>query len=376
MRTMRAVLVGVPGCTPPKKERPATVRLDQIPYPALRPGWVIVKTGYKFKCGSDDKRFRGYDGRTAERWAGWTTSEPTCHEFEGTVVEVGEGVDPIDPNRHFAIAPLVPCHACPQCQRGRFEQCSYQFIGSTIAGGFGEYVAVPRRNLFELADGISPMNGGLMEVTAVALQVLVTYGMVNDDGTPTANLPESVIVLGAGIIGLITCQILRHLGVKVIMMAHTTPGRREIALANGATHYNAASEQPIVDVKNELFGPRDGFELVIEAAGTTRAMSSAVMTVGSHGKIWWLGTATEDFALTTGLQQVLMRRRAQQTHAFMSHTGVWPGREWHIAAKLMASGAINPASLVDGLCTWDSVSDVINAHLSGDHKPLKIGIAP
>ena len=373
---MRAILFGEPGCSPPRHDRPATVRVVEIWRPTdPPPGWVVVKTGYKYKCGSDDKRARGLDGRTGQRWEAWTTNEPVCHEFEGTVVECGEGVGPFDPEQHFAIVPVVPCHSCPACLRGEYVGCNYDFIGSTISGGFGEFVAVPAKNLFPLPSGVSPKNAGLLEVTAVSLQGLIDCGVIDENGQ-LAKPIESIAVVGAGIIGLITVMILKHLGVKVIMVAHTTVKRRELALSLGATHYNAESETPLAVTARDMFGKKDGFRLVIEAAGTTAAMASAISAVGMRGAIWWLGTATGDFNLAVSLQQHLMRMKAWTGYAFQSHTGLWPGREWHLAAKLIGAGAINPAQLVDAKCSWETAPAVINAHLAGTVKPLKIGIMP
>jgi threonine dehydrogenase-like Zn-dependent dehydrogenase len=376
MRSMRAILFGEPGCSPPRNDAPATIRVVEVPKPQNPPrGWVIVKTGWKYKCGSDDKRARGLDGRTAQRWEAWTTSEPVCHEFEGTVVECGEGVDPIDPEQHFAIAPIVPCHNCPACLCGEYVGCNYDFIGSTIAGGFGEFVAVPAKNLFPIPAGVSAKNAGLLEVTAVSLQGLIDCGVISETGG-LAKPIESVAVVGAGIIGLITAMILKDLGIKTIMVAHTTAKRRELALSVGATHYNAENETPLAKTTREMFGKKDGFQLVIEAAGTTAAMASAVNAVGLRGTIWWLGTSTGDFNLAVPLQQHLMRMKARTGYAFQSHTGVWPGREWHLAAKLLGAGAIDPAQLVDSECSWETAPAVINEHLAGTNKPLKIAIKP
>lgn len=112
--------------------------LQDITKPTIQPGKVLIKVAYCGICGSDLPRY----------FEGGVHAFPQVlgHEFSGTVEEIGEGATSVTVGEKVAVAPLVPCGTCENCQKGEPAMCTnYSFIGSREQGAMAEYVVVPEK---------------------------------------------------------------------------------------------------------------------------------------------------------------------------------------------------------------------------------------
>ena len=194
------------------------MELQDIPKPEIKPGKVLIKVAYCGICGSDLPRY----------FEGGVHAFPQVlgHEFSGTVEAIGEGVSTISVGEKVAVAPLVPCGTCENCQKGEPAMCTqYSFIGSREQGAMAEYVVVPEKNCVKVPDTLSLKEAALLEPLTVAIH-----------GIERVRVPAGaeVLVLGAGTIGLLTVLALRAIGVGKIIVVDLNDKKLTLAKKIGA----------------------------------------------------------------------------------------------------------------------------------------------
>ena len=180
-------------------DRPGSFRVAQVPDPMPGPGQIVVKVDACGICGTD---IHIMDGEFPP------TPYPITpgHEFAGTVAAVGgrrAGSD-LPVGAQVAVDPSLYCGYCRRCRSGRDNLCeNWAAIGDTVDGAFAEYVAVPAANAHRLPDGFDGQLGAMIEPLACAVHGLRRLGPVFGD---------TVVLTGAGTMGLLLLQLLVHAG--------------------------------------------------------------------------------------------------------------------------------------------------------------------
>lgn len=176
------------------------IRIDEVPIPELRPGWIKVKPAYVGICGSDLHEY--LDGPHIIPPAGSKHSMTNeClpitlgHEFSGVVEEVGSGVTGFAKGDKVCVQPTIYDGSCAACKRGLTNSCaSFGFIGlSGWGGGMGQFTCAPADYVKKLPSDMPLEIGALIEPLAVAWHAVETSPFKKGD---------SVLVLGGGPIGL------------------------------------------------------------------------------------------------------------------------------------------------------------------------------
>ena len=234
-------------------------------------GEVLVKIRASGICGSDIQRV----------WEKGTYSFPTIpgHEFSGEVAGVGEGVAESWLGRRVAVFPLLPCGKCACCESGNYVQCSnYDYYGSRRDGGFAEYIAVREWNLVPLPDGLDYIPAALCEPCAVAVHAL-----------SKANIPlgGTVVIYGAGAIGLMTGKIAEMSGAGRVVLVDIDPAKLGFAKKAGFT--NVVSP-----------GDTEGLQadVCVEGTGVSAGLEGCLKTAKTFGTVICLGNPARDMALT------------------------------------------------------------------------------
>lgn len=202
------------------------------------------------------------------------------HELAGVVVAAGAGVD-VPAGTTVAVLPTSACGECPPCRAGRPNLCRESFamtLGYGLPGGLAERVLVPRaevgRTLFPLPAGTDPVVGALAEPAAVALRAARRAGV--QPGV-------SVLVMGAGPIGLLVSLCARLLGGEPVVVVEPRLRRREAAAALG---FPAAADARDANV-TEAFAsaPFGRPDVVVDAAGVPAALEAALRAVRPGGRL-------------------------------------------------------------------------------------------
>lgn len=190
------------------------------------------------------------------------------HEFGGEVVAVGAGTHGWREGSNVAVLPVVSCGRCDACSSGDVSHCaSRRFVGmGADAGGFAELVVVPARLAFPLPDELPGRYAALVEPFAVGL-----HGVSRGEVGPG----DSVLVVGAGGVGLTTLAWARANGAERITVADPEPARRTLAQQLGATDVLASAAD----------AERDRYDVVIECVGRPELMEQCEAAARARGRI-------------------------------------------------------------------------------------------
>jgi len=245
MAKMRsAVLVG-----------PRDIRLEEAPRPEVDDDTVIVKIESLGICGSN---LHWWSGVPAEQGLmSFPMPGGGGHEYAGVVAEVGRDVTRVKPGDRVAIDAFESssCGHCAQCASGLFGQCeSRRFLG---IAGFGEYMKTSEKGLYELPANIETRLAAVVEPFACAVAGVRRAGLAGG---------ETVVVLGAGVLGLCAAGAAKALGARKVVISAKYDAQAALAERFGADVVVRSGEAELVErIKSETGGR--GADLVVETVG-------------------------------------------------------------------------------------------------------------
>lgn len=208
------------------------------------------------------------------------------HECAGTVVQTGPGVASLNVGDRVALEPGCTCGKCEFCKSGKYNLCpDVRFLATPPYNGcLMDYITFPEDMAFRLPDKISTKEGALIEPLSVGMHAA-------KQGSVT--LGNSVTILGAGCIGLVTLLSCRAFGATDLFVVDVLPKRLEYAKKLGATHViNALEEDPVQTIQDRTGGA--GTDIVIETAGSAKTISQTPYIVKRGGRIVLVGMAAQD----------------------------------------------------------------------------------
>jgi len=250
---------------------PGTLRQEALPLPHLAPGDVLVRVRAASLCGTDLKILAFGHPRIPEG-----TARVLGHEFAGEVAATAAAEAP--EGTRVGVVPDVGCGACPECDAGLDALCPRaEAFGITMDGGLAAYVRVPARavargHLVALPPEIAFDEAALLEPMSCVLHA--------HQATATAR-GDSVLVLGAGPMGLMHAALARHLGARPIVVSDPWPERRARADALGA---QAVAPERLQDALGTLTGGR-GFDVVVVTAPRPEAVEVALASAAPRGRV-------------------------------------------------------------------------------------------
>lgn len=252
---------------------PGFLDLRDIPRPTLDRHDVLVRVEYCGICGSD-----------LHFWKDEAPYFPPVvlgHEFAGTIVEVGADVRAWRPGDQVVAEPHQRfCGTCGYCRTGNIQMCpDRRAVGWGVDGALAEFVRLSDLVLHRIPNTVSLREAALCEPLAVAVHAAY------EDGRIRAG--ESVVVLGAGPIGLLCAAVARACGASPVIvagMSRDEKHRLPAARAMGADATVNVETDDVVARVNELTGGR-GSEVTIEAAGTATAVRDAIRVTRRLGRV-------------------------------------------------------------------------------------------
>lgn len=272
------------------------LRAADLPRPVAGPGEVVLAMRRAGICGSDIHYFsHGYIGT-------FVPKRPFVlgHEFAGEIVAVGAGVPAPRLGERVAVDPSMPCGQCEFCRGGRYNLCTrMRFYGSAscdphIDGGFEEFILAPAANAFAVPDVLTWGEAAMTEPLSVAVHAARRAGNLAG---------RTVLVTGGGTIGQLTALVARVFGARIVALSDILPGRRALAVERGVDAVLDAAEADFA-LQAEALVP-GGFDVVIEAAGSARALEQGLHAVRRGGTIVQVGTLPA--AVTLPLNAVMAR---------------------------------------------------------------------
>ncbi len=301
------------------------VDFRRIPVEPPQTGSVQVRVMAAGICGSDPHRVM----RTYPQVPG--------HEFTGIVAELGPGVTGVTIGDRVAVAPLLPCGRCEYCIRGEYSICAdYGFIGSRQQGGFAQYVNVPAQNLIPLPDQVSFREGAILEPLSVAVHAVKRGGLV---------LGESVVIFGAGPIGMLTALAARAAGADPVVLVDLKPAKLAVAKSLGLTCCVDATKGDVRASLASLTGPA-GPDVVFEASGSQAGQRQCIEVVRSGGRVVLLGITHRDLVIPEHLAESILRKELDLRGSWAAYGLPYPGPDWAGALSLIARRAFDLEKMV------------------------------
>ena len=323
-------------------EKPGLATVKTVPVPPVTDNDVKIRVIASGICGTDIHIYRG-------EYLGTYPVIPG-HEFSGVVEEVGKNVTRFKIGDHVAIEPNISCDNCNSCLNNRQNFCEHwNGVGVTLPGGMAEYAVVPEKATFPI--GNMPFETG----TFVEPLSCVLYGVERT----RFRIADSVLILGAGPIGLLLSQAIQLQGASTITQVDRNEKRLELAKECGATR-----------VENSLDSlQEDAYDVVVDASGATFLMEQSIRFVRKGGTILLFGVPNKNARLCLPAFTIFEKG----LYILSSFTSV---RNSTQATALLETGRIDVSKLVSHQLPLEDFARGIDILEKGSEGVLKVLIKP
>jgi 2-desacetyl-2-hydroxyethyl bacteriochlorophyllide A dehydrogenase len=248
------------------------VRVQDVQELTLGPRDVRIKIAYCGVCGTDIHIYEGDPGA-----APVTPPNILGHEMSGVVSETGKDVTQVKTGDRVAVDPNEMCGQCFYCRNAMGHFCTRMTgYGTTARGGFAEFLTVPEKQVYKIPDHMPLKNAALSETVSCCVHGIDLCKI---------RAGQTVLVIGAGPIGLIMLQLAKLQGAAYIIVSEPTAQKRELALKLGA---DIAVDPTREDLKSILAG-YPNVDCVIECVGSVKTMAQAVELAGRGATVMFFG---------------------------------------------------------------------------------------
>jgi len=286
------------------------LRIERITIPKINEDELLVRVQAATICGTDVRMYKnGANGVNA--------SNPLvlCHEFAGTIEAVGERVSSYQVGQRVTVAPNIGCGVCDFCVSGDSHHCSKLVaISIHLDGGFAEYVRIPSAavrlgNVTPIADNVSYVSAATNEAFSCAYSAFERYGV---------NPGETVVIIGAGAIGLMHAQLAKMAGAAKIILNDLSEDRLA-ECAKLAPYVVTIRDNLHENVMKETTGR--GADVIITACSAASAQRDALTLAALDGRVNFFGglpKGKEMVELDTNLihyKQITVTGTTRSSHA-------------------------------------------------------------
>src|ERR1700682_1729720 len=267
---------------------PGQLSLKDKPVPVPKRAEVLVRIDAVAICATDLEVI--YHGPPALILGGMPHNKNFTpgHEYMGTVVALGPGVDEYRIGQRITVEIHAGCGQCKRCREGMYTSChnyglnygdvdkGHRANGFTTDGGFCEYQVNHINTLVSIADDMSDEEATLVVTAGTAM-----YGLTELGGLVAG---ESVVVTGPGPIGLLGVAVAKAMGANPVILTGTRDNRLKIGLELGADHVVNVRKENAVEAVKRLNGGK-GVDYVVECSAAPDAVNDAVHMVNRGGKV-------------------------------------------------------------------------------------------
>ncbi len=258
-------------------EGPGSISLAEVEDPTPAPDEVLVEVSAAGVCGTDHHIVAGELGVAPGTVPG--------HEIAGRIVDVGAGVEGWTGGERVTTFGQAACGACPACVSGHLNRCAApQVLGMARPGGFADLVALPAAGLVALPDTIDDAVGAISsDAIATPFHALVNVGELRAG--------ETVVVVGAGGLGIHAVLIARAAGAARIVAVDPSPAARDAAAAAGADAVldPGAEDNP----RRALRTLAPGATLALECVGRAGTVELGLGALAPGGRLVVVGVGTD-----------------------------------------------------------------------------------
>lgn len=311
------------------------LRVEDVPVRELKENEVLIKVKYCGVCGTDIHIFNG-DGGSFE------VTPPLIpgHEFAGIVEKVGSAVTAVKVGDRVSADPNDMCGECYFCKNAMQHFCTNNIgVGTTVDGGFAEYVIIREKQVYKFADGLSFIEAAMAEPISCCLHGIDLCNIKSGD---------TVLVMGGGPIGMIMMQLARNAGASKVIMSEPVEEKRELAKKLGATLTINPLEE---DVEAVLGDYCNNVNVVIECVGNIHTQADAIKFAGKGATVMYFGLAAPEESLPLKPDDVF-KKELKITSSFINPY------TFERAIQVLESQTIDLESLITNIVPLDEIADV------------------
>jgi threonine 3-dehydrogenase len=305
-----------------KTKRNKGMELINVPTPRIGLRDVLIKVTLASICGTD---VHIYDWT---HWARHRFTPPRIigHEFVGIVEKIGNEVTHVKVGDRVSAESHISCGHCYQCSNGYSEVCrNLKLLGVDYDGALSEYLVLPEHVLWKNSSDIPDKWATIQEPFGNAIDTV----MAEDVSAKT------VLILGAGPIGLFATGIARASGASLIIVSDPNNYRLAISKKMGAHMALNPGKKDITPLILDATN-KNGVDVVLEFSGNNQALNQGLEVITPGGRISILGIYEKRVSIDLNKEVIFKKIR------IYGITGRKVFSSWHKTSRFLSSGIVNP----------------------------------
>ncbi|KAF1353746.1 putative xylitol dehydrogenase [Delphinella strobiligena] len=313
--------------------KPYDVTFEDRPVPEIKdPRSVLVNVKFTGICGSDVHYWT--DGAIGD----FVVKKPMVlgHESSGVIEEVGSAVTSLKKGDRVAMEPGVPCRHCVRCKEGKYNLCIDMRFAATppYDGTLAKYYTLPEDFCYKLPENVPLEHGALVEPLSVGVHITRQAGIKPG---------QTVVVYGAGPVGLLCMAVARSFGASKIVAVDINEERLAFAQKYAATHLFRSQRESPQDSARRLVDECElglGADAVIDASGAEPCIQAGIHVARTGGTYvqGGMGKAEIPFPIMAACAKELTIKGS-----FRYGSG-----DYKLAVDLIATGKVDVSSLITG----------------------------
>lgn len=283
------------------------------------------------------------------------------HESSGVISKVGSAVTTLKVGDRVALEPGVPCRRCEPCKSGKYNLCVHMVFAATPPhdGTLAKYYVLPEDFCYKLPDHLSLQEGALVEPLSVAVHI-VKQGEVRPG--------NSVVVFGAGPVGLLCCAVAKAFGASKVIAVDIQPTRLEFAEKYiGMPTFVPGKVSPLENAarlkEQHNLGP--GADVVLDASGAEASVHTGIHVLRTGGTYVQGGMGRDEITFPI---MAACTKELNIKGSFRYGSG-----DYKLAVELIASGKVNVKGLITGVVKFEDAEQAFKDVKAG--KGIKTLIA-
>ncbi len=296
----------------------------------------------------------------------WDSGQPVGlvmgHEFCGIVTNPGSRTDLKVGDRVTAL-PISPCGHCPACLTGNPQYCRETWTHASglsldHPGAYAPKMMIRPDMVIKVPDTITDEEVAMVEPTAVGLHAIHLADI---------KVGAKVLVIGAGIIGLVSAMFAKKEGASFVAVSETNEarGRKAVSIGVADEWLNALDPNFMNDVITKTNG---GFDVVIECCGNAPAVSSALVSARPGGTVVLAGVSLGAISIPTAV--------AVTSELTLKGAIAYTREEFQTCIDLIANKQIQVLPFLSKTVGLDEVQASFEELTSGTSDSVKIMIDP
>ena len=326
-------------------------KIEKVKSPSIRDDHdVLIEVKLAGLCGTDPAILEGRHPATPPVILG--------HEYTGEVISIGDKVKNVKVGDHVVIDPNIKCGRCYWCRRGKENLCeNMTTLGIYVDGGFTRYNVAPESAVYKIRDDMRWRDAVLVEPVSCAI-----------NGVTRANVKvgDAVAIIGAGPMGLIWTQLVKHRGAGLIIVSDLVEKRLEMAKKMGADIIVNPRKDDFIEVVRDATDGKMA-DICVEVVGNPATVEQAIRATGYGGRTVIFGTTKKGLKVPIEPYDI-MRHEKEIIGSFIANYTFLP------AIAAMYEGIVNSDLLITHEYRLEQFGEALKVHKSGE--ALKIVLKP